>query len=898
MIKAGETLFDKYEIMMLTETFVCSQAAITLREHKVFHGLAKAQSRGRPQGGVAIAVRTSTWAELLHSSPTTVAVEIPEYYLIVSYYPPHMEVEEIVEELAESIGKCTNDSKHVICAGDYNCDISKDSNRTNAFRAGIEDLGLRIENDAGTPTYYCHNGSSTIDLVMTSMKGRPRENLGLTASKSADRKHCNVEFTITTRLEARGQPQGGLRRGADHEKLSRLLQEDAKGDQPGDVNEMEQRLRRAITEAAGTASDRVIKNKHKPWFDAECRELKFRICQGGNSPDVEAALRKEYKRGNEQKRRNYEQAKLQEKVRESRRKPWIMLPRRPQVPNPLINNDQWIRHFKELLSRQCRLPSVEAGDDSDWRMFEEEEVREALMGKPNKKAPGPDGITYEHLKAAPEEVVPTLTRLFNECAKTGKIPEMWKRSTIVPLYKGKGDATDPNNYRGITLACNAYKVLTRLVANRLLEKCGELIPKEQYGFIQGRSAEMAITEMIAAIEEVRFQGKVYAAFIDFRKAFDTVRRDALMGILKDNFNIGGKMLNLIRDILECNYIRVKSGHLSAQEEVEQTIGVAQGDSASPLLFVLYVAGLATMLRQTTARFYFYADDLVVLGKSRNHLQHYLKEIAEWCKHSGIEVNTSKTKIMRFAKGGRYAKEDKDLRMNNQRLEVVSAFTYLGVTVTPALCFARHIAERRAKTAAAMGLMMGSLREVDIRTAMNIFRLKISPMITYGLKPIAPYLTYRNLLEIDRVKAAFLKKTLGMPRNSSATLAHEMAKEYTFIEELVANRFPIQADVLKRYRDYREERNMNFVSESFTEGPAFNGDKWRRSAQRNRGLVCTFTWHGFHQRVCAREQECYKPENCICKICGQLNVQRYHIMTCKGLTSDSLESKVEEAQTFE
>jgi hypothetical protein len=134
-----------------------------------------------------------------------------------------------------------------------------------------------------------------------------------------------------------------------------------------------------------------------------------------------------------------------------------------------------------------------------------------------KKAAGPDGFYNEHLKESAQCLAELL---FNKCLESGNIPEEWRKSTIKTLYKGKGETNDPNSYRGIALESNIFKLLTRILTNRIVGKVNPKIPEEQFGFRRGRGTLHSIQNLLNDIEETqRLQkGKFYAVFIDYTKA--------------------------------------------------------------------------------------------------------------------------------------------------------------------------------------------------------------------------------------------------------------------------------------------------------------------------------------------------------------------------------------------
>ena len=101
-----------------------------------------------------------------------------------------------------------------------------------------------------------------------------------------------------------------------------------------------------------------------------------------------------------------------------------------------------------------------------------------------KKACGPNRITQRLLKIVAEEVTPALTLLFENSYQTGTLPVDWKLAHITSVLK-KGERYKAENYRPISLACIACKVMEHIIASHImshLEKNSILCP-EQHGFL-------------------------------------------------------------------------------------------------------------------------------------------------------------------------------------------------------------------------------------------------------------------------------------------------------------------------------------------------------------------------------------------------------------------------------
>ena len=162
------------------------------------------------------------------------------------------------------------------------------------------------------------------------------------------------------------------------------------------------------------------------------------------------------------------------------------------------------------------------------------EVRKAIMAGKSHRAPGPDGLCNEHLKVSCSFLVNIWTELLSKCLITGNIPEAWRKLVIKLLYKGKGNVSSPESYRGIALESLVFKLFTRLLTERLSSLVEPLLPDEQFGFRRGRSTIIAAGNLLRDIhQKIEEHKKLYVLFIDYTKAFDTVNRCALIKKLEN-----------------------------------------------------------------------------------------------------------------------------------------------------------------------------------------------------------------------------------------------------------------------------------------------------------------------------------------------------------------------------
>jgi len=196
--------------------------------------------------------------------------------------------------------------------------------------------------------------------------------------------------------------------------------------------------------------------------------------------------------------------------------------------------------------------------------------------------PGIDQIPAELIKAGGRTICLEIHKIIISIWKKEKLPEEWKKSIIVPIHK-KGDETDCNNYRGISLLPTTYKILSNILLSRLIPYTKEIIGDHQCGFQRNMSTIDHIFCICQILEKkLEYNEEVHQLFIDFKKSYDSVRREVLYKTLIE-FGIPRKLVRLIKMSLTETYSRVQVGK-NVSDRLPIRNGLKQGDALSPMLF--------------------------------------------------------------------------------------------------------------------------------------------------------------------------------------------------------------------------------------------------------------------------------------------------------------------------
>ncbi|GKV13733.1 hypothetical protein SLEP1_g24717 [Rubroshorea leprosula] len=299
------------------------------------------------------------------------------------------------------------------------------------------------------------------------------------------------------------------------------------------------------------------------------------------------------------------------------------------------------------------------------RPFSDVEIEEGLKNCAGGKAPGPDGYNFNFLKLFWNSIKEDFVSFFREFHQHSRLVR-GLNSSFLALIPKKLSPKELKDFRPISLIGCVYKLLAKVLANRLKVVMPEIIGEAQSAFVGGRQLVDSALVLNEVVDEVRMRKKL--AFIykaDFQKAYDCVNWSFLDGMM-DGFGFGAKWRGWIMKCLSTARFSVLVNG-SSTEEIDMEKGLRQGDPLSPFLFLMVVEGLNGLVktlenegllhgievgkRGLTVSLLQFADDTVFLGMADSGNITMVKTILRWFElMSGLRLNFNKSSLYRLGDG--------------------------------------------------------------------------------------------------------------------------------------------------------------------------------------------------------------------------------------------------------
>ena len=326
--------------------------------------------------------------------------------------------------------------------------------------------------------------------------------------------------------------------------------------------------------------------------------------------------------------------------------------------------------------------------------------------------------------------------------------------------------------------------------NRIYNHCetNKILDKRQGGFRPNHSTCKTTALFIDDIYKAMNNNNILiATYIDAMKAFDTVDHKILLE-KAELYGIQGLMLKWLKNYLTDRYQCTLANNIVSDKQLI-TCGVPQGSVCGPLLFLIYINDLASVLEYCKVSLY--ADDTVIYLAKQNVndalelVQKDLNNLSEWCTRNKLTINSKKTKYCIYGMRSNIKKSKTTntvLSLNNNILDRVCSYKYLGFILDDHLTFNKHISELCKLVSHKLYLLAKIRRYITTEACINIFKTMILSLLEYG-DVIFSGTSVRNLSSIDRLFYRGLRICL----NFNFTLSKEDVCNECHISTLGARR---------------------------------------------------------------------------------------------------------------
>lgn len=769
-----------------------------------------------------------------------VYVDIIGTRIISCYLTPSDNIQTFQGKLDDIEEKSLELECDYIIAGDFNSRApewgsqSADSRGRRVMNM-VSRLGLVVLNDPRAKTFRrqgCEH--TTPDLTLASETTASKVHTWEVCEDYTASDHQYITYSL--------MPSGGTRlvndvkttRGWNTNRLDEeaLIAEFDRGasrvDWTADASRVVTQMMQAITKSCDRSMPKRGRTRRKAvyWWNEEisearknCLRLRRRLTRSrrsGNATtqhDVFRAARKELRRA----------------IADSKKRHWLQLCQD-------INENPWGLGYK-LVTKKLRgaatgenmdeeavsnivatlFPShpVRSDDISygevDTILFTEQELQSAATTLKNKKAPGPDNIPAEVIKAIAHRRPQPLLRMYNACLREGIFPEVWKTQRLVLISKGKEDMTAPNAYRPLCMLDIAGKLLEKLLKPRIaaaIEEAGGLSDK-QYGFRKNRSTIGAVEQVIKAAK-VTHRGNHYSrpvvllATIDVKNAFNSARWDNMLSALEDKFQVPGYLCRILRNYLKDRTLLCETSN--GTRRVKITAGAAQGSILGPDLWNASYDDILRLEMPEDTFLVGFADDIAAVITARNvtEAQRKLTQVMirsqTWLSAQGLELATEKTELLLITR--RQIPLQVEMRVCDQPIITQTSVRYLGIRLDPKLTFGAHIkyvTEKASKITAALSKLMANIngpRQCKRRLLMEVSH----SILLYGCELWADALDVR----VRRHPMVSVQRMMALRICSSYRTVSAAASM------VIAGVVPIDllAKQRKRLYELKRERNCN------------------------------------------------------------------------------------------
>ena len=441
-----------------------------------------------------------------------------------------------------------------------------------------------------------------------------------------------------------------------------------------------------------------------------------------------------------------------------------------------------------------------------------EEVEKSFKRLNNGRATGEDGIPGELLKYGPQALAEQTAQVFNAAFETHQ-PLKINDGNMRTLPKPGKPKGPRKNLRPVTLLNTIRKSLSLITLDRIRDKVETYLSANQSGFRPFRStSDVVWTHRWLAAKTALSDLEIKVTGIDMSAAFDTIQRQRLLQILEEILE--EDEIRLVQFLLSNTNISIKVNGATQELPFLSNIGTPQGDSLSPVLFILYLEKALKEIRDLPDKKedylpseIAYADDVDFVSL----IQHKdIKAVQAVLKKYNLLVNEEKTEYTEIKREKK--KEDEQWRKAKK--------------VGSLLGDEEDMGRRRTLAAAAMGKMNKiwiRKDKISQKRKINLYRALVKSILMYNCGTWGVTKTEEE--KMDAFHRKQLRRVMGVkyPTKISNTKLYSKTGEKPISETMRRSRWKLLGHILRRDQQIPANMAMNlYFNEDIRGGKKFRG----------------------------------------------------------------------------
>ncbi len=350
---------------------------------------------------------------------------------------------------------------------------------------------------------------------------------------------------------------------------------------------------------------------------------------------------------------------------------------------------------------------------------------------------------------------------------------------------GGGDASEFDNYKGITVRHILAKLFAMILDKRLNEWVEQhrLCAKGQAEFCKDYRTSDQLFILRTLIEQNKAKKKpLYCYFVDFKKTFDIAPREMLWQVLA-GFGVEGHFLRCLQVMYAKDTVCINHPSEGVTSSYKCQQGVKQGCPLSSLLFGLYLDALegclddrecdVAALIDVHVWLLFFADDLALMSESEMGLQQQLDALQQLCVERGLTVNMEKMKVMVF----NFVDPCQEFVFEGDAIERVQTFKYLGIlleTTSNLDSAVEHLAVASRHSLFALNCRCAKLRIMNVKLRYDLFNTLVRSIASYACEV---WVDSKKIKAIEVVYRGFFKSLLGVRKTTSTSIVLAKFSKY-------------------------------------------------------------------------------------------------------------------------